>query len=133
MKPIMIAISMILTILLSANINENYRHGWVIKGSIEVTDLKDSKCRVKKPNEELVLYLEEITDFLTPRRIKSELDGNGNFRFEVDTRYADYKLLVHKKSGGYLTYSKVLYAYNAPETYKLTISCANDMKNWNDS
>lgn len=117
--------------LLSSNVTENYQHGWTMKGKLTITDRDEFRCRVKVPHRDAVVYLEEITDFLSPRRIKSKISPTGEFSFEVESRYQDYRFYILVNNGGYRAYEKILYAYNAPETYDLTLSCINDMKNFN--
>ena len=108
-----------------------YQHGHEIKGQLIITDLNSPECHLKSPYDELIVYLEEKSDFLIPRGVRSSLNEKGEFYFPVDSRYVNYRLVVLVTPSNFLTYQTTLYAYNAPETYKLTLSCVDDMTMWN--
>ena len=113
-----------------ASVTDSYRHGYTIEGRLTITDTDKSKCKIKKPVDQLFVYIEEVSDFLIPRGTSSKLGPNGEFYFEVDSRYMNYSFVVLVTPSNFVAYKTTFFAYNAPKTYDLTLSCVNDMNNW---
>lgn len=113
-----------------ASVSDSYRHGYTIEGRLTVTDTDKQKCKIKKPMEQLLIYIEEVSDFLIPRGTSTKLGPTGEFYFEVDSRYMDYRFVVLVIPSNFVAYKTTFFAYNAPKTYELTLSCINDMNSW---
>lgn len=114
------------------SVMDSYRHGYAIQGRLTITDTDKPKCKIKKPIEQLFVYIEEVSDFLIPRGTSSKLGPNGEFYFEVDSRYMNYSFIVLVTPSNFVAYKTTFFAYNAPKTYDLTLSCINDLNSWED-